>query len=167
LTLIDTLGAAAVDFDDTTFNSLSLTSDADGRFWRLPLTAASGSTTSVINVSQTLTVDAWKGRWIWINDEQVKVISNTASALTLLTPLSFAPANGDRGGIIMEVMTTHSTFPSGVESLSVKAPITIGLSYAGYQTLSFEHEFDTPEIDLCAALLPDVAGGGGVFLRRR
>ena len=135
----DKNGNAITDFAGKT----SYTTDASGSLFSEKITITGATSTTIIDSSKSWTTDEWLGYNVYIatgdgKNQKAKILSNTATELTITEPFLVTPDVDDLVGIIMEVKTTNithdpdgSTYDSLYESYG---PFDIYISKTGYQT---------------------------------
>ena len=167
--LKDNADAALVDYWGAAVTNLA--NDANGYFWKVPITVGAGPSTTTIPGGTGWTVDAYKGMHFYLYKNNrlygpVKVKSNTSTTLTLCEALPFTPAEGDLGGIALWVPWGYLNHKNGTglgygatyTDYTLYNPLTIAITATGYQDYQRVITIDEA-MDLEVALL--AAGGGG------
>lgn len=101
-------------------------------------TDAGASTTTVVNLTTGgLTIDAQKDRWMLVNGEKRRIVSNTATSLTVTPALSAAPVATDAVTILdSQVILTSKDYGSHTNQISVEVEPGTGTGFV--VTLVFE-----------------------------
>ena len=137
ITVKDKDGNTVTDFAGNT----SYITDATGTLFTEKITVTSATSTTITDTSKSWTTNQWLGYNIYISSgsgvkQKAKVLSNTATALTLTEPLIITLEAGDKLGIIAEIKTAIMTYGGSIyaSNKEVFNPFEITISKTGYET---------------------------------
>jgi len=134
----DKNGDLGEDYDE---GDTSFTTDTDGMIFAEKINITSVSSDSITDSTKSWTTDEWLGRNVYINStgEILKVKSNTATTITLISDFVSEPSVDDNAGIILELLR----FTEVQAGRTDYNPFTLTISKSGYKT--YECEFTLSE----------------------
>jgi hypothetical protein len=126
-------------------------------------TSTGASTTTVITLTTGgLVVDAHIGRWVLINGEKRRIVSNTATEITLATALSAAPENTD-DVLILDNQLALTARDYGNHTSQISVELEPGTGEGVVVTLVFEDVEERSDEVAGSAMLSLKYVGGPIF----
>ena len=152
------------------------TTDNAGVLFSEKISITGATSTTITDSSKSWTTNQWLGYNIFIAsgngiNQKAKVLSNTATTITITEPFLVTPSVGDYAGIITEIKTAIMTYGGStyVSNKSILNPFTITISKAGYETY-YQKQNITSKIDQTITLKKAVpillSDKGQVFLKK-
>ena len=127
------------------------TTDNAGVLFSEKISITGATSTTITDSSKSWTTNQWLGYNIFIAsgngiNQKAKVLSNTATTITITEPFLVTPSVGDYAGIITEIKTTVMTYGGSqyVSSKNILNPFTITISKTGYETYFAKQTLSAP-----------------------
>lgn len=157
VTIKDSAGSLITDYNG---GNIDYTSNSNGEIWAEKITVTSATTTTITDSSKSWTTNQWKGRNIFIKNQKRKIISNTATQITVNLAFTKTPSAGDTTGVITEIKrmkkmkkagTGANVYGDANTTETDYAPFTLEIRKSGYK--SYKTVFSpTAPMDLVVAL---------------
>ena len=151
------------------------TTDNAGMLFSEKISITGATSTTITDSSKSWTTNQWLGYNIFIAsgngiNQKAKVLSNTATTITITEPFLVTPSIGDYAGIITEIKTAIMTYGGSeyVSNKNILNPFTITISKTGYETY-YQKQNITTKINQTITLkkaVPNLIDDSGRIFRK-